>query len=88
MISDSCITCGAHQVIPDPDPHDWFCDDDLAVVCTNVLNPKRDMTSDYMADTSEHRTITVSCRPYNIEKETKIPSWCPGKIPLEKKMED
>src|SRR4051812_3276113 len=30
----TCIGCKHHEVIADPDPHDWFCDDDVAVVCT------------------------------------------------------
>jgi len=82
---ESCIECSSHQVIPDPDPDDWFCDDDVAVICTKVYNPNRDMTSKYKADKSEHRTITVSCRPQNIKKETKIPPWCPGCTLVKKK---
>jgi hypothetical protein len=74
---ENCIQCGNHRVIPDPDPHDWFCDDDVAVVCTLVPNPKRTVISSYQADKNPHKTITVSCRPYNAEKESKVPSWCP-----------
>jgi len=33
----NCIDCLAHRVLPDPDPHDWFCDDDMKVVC-NINN--------------------------------------------------
>jgi len=29
----NCIKCPFHEVLPDPDPHDWFCDDDVKVVC-------------------------------------------------------
>lgn len=29
----SCIDCPQHEVRPDPDPLDWFCDDDVKVVC-------------------------------------------------------
>ena len=30
---NSCLDCSQHQVMPDPDPYDWFCDDDVKVVC-------------------------------------------------------
>lgn len=30
---DNCMDCPHHQVYPDPDPDDWFCDDDEKVVC-------------------------------------------------------
>lgn len=29
----TCINCPSHEVLPDPDPYDWFCDDDVKVVC-------------------------------------------------------
>jgi len=74
---NNCTECSSHKVIADPDPHDWFCDDDAAVVCTMTLNPKRDTTSIHRADHSEFRTITVACRPYNIKKECEVPDWCP-----------
>jgi hypothetical protein len=30
----SCVECASHKVELDPDPFDWFCDDDVKVVCT------------------------------------------------------
>ena len=33
---DNCMDCPHHLVRPDPDPDDWFCDDDEKVVCTQV----------------------------------------------------
>lgn len=30
----NCIDCSWHVVSPDPDPDDWFCDDDVKVVCS------------------------------------------------------
>ena len=74
-----CIDCPHHKVIPDPDPYDWFCDDDCAVVCTLTKNKSKETQSSYLADMSEYRRITVSCRPYNIRKESETPSWCPLK---------
>jgi len=29
----NCTECGEHVVLPDPDPNDWFNDDDVKVVC-------------------------------------------------------
>lgn len=31
-----CASCDRCRIIPDPDPFDWFCDDDEAVYCTEV----------------------------------------------------
>lgn len=30
----NCMDCPFHSVQADPDPHDWFCDDDEKVICT------------------------------------------------------
>ena len=57
----NCIDCPFHKVLPDPDPHDWFCDDDMKVVCTK----------------KENKQITCACRPYNLRKESEVPEWCP-----------
>jgi hypothetical protein len=62
---DNCTKCPHHEVRPDPDPSDWFCDDDVKVVCT--LTKRQD------------NTITVACRPYNVKKESEPPKWCPLK---------
>lgn len=62
LILESCAECPHHKVLPDPDPSDSFCFDDVKVVCE--LNPDS--------------PITVACRPYNVRKEiTPMPSWCP-----------
>jgi hypothetical protein len=29
----NCMDCPHHQVEMDPDPYDWFCDDDERVYC-------------------------------------------------------
>ncbi|PLX26974.1 hypothetical protein C0583_05285 [Candidatus Parcubacteria bacterium] len=59
---DNCIDCSYHRELPDPDPDDWFCDDDVKVVCTKKKPSKN---------------ITVACRPYNTRNECDIPEWCP-----------
>lgn len=33
MIYKNCLECPAHEVQSDPDPHDWFCDDDVKLFC-------------------------------------------------------
>lgn len=74
---ECCLECKDHLVINDPDPNDWFCDDDKAVACKLVPNDKKNMSSRYHADKSEFKTVTVSCRPYNLRKEAIKPKWCP-----------
>lgn len=59
----NCTDCKHHSVEPDPDPHDWFCSDDVKVVCK--LTERK------------NNTITVACRPYSVKKESETPSWCP-----------
>jgi len=72
------MECPFHKVIADPDPHDWFNDDDMAVVCTKMPNDKQNKKSLYAAERQEFRTINVAMRPYQIKKENiKIPTWCP-----------
>ena len=73
----NCIDCKNHEIIKDPDPHDWFCDDDVAVVCRLIPNDKDAEDSPYLADHSPFKLITSSCRPYNIRKESGTPKWCP-----------
>jgi hypothetical protein len=74
----NCLDCPSHQVIPDPDPDDWFCRDDLAVVCKRVyMQP--DPNSEYVADRQSFKPVTVSCRPYRARTESDTPDWCPIK---------
>jgi len=76
----TCLECKFHKVIMDPDPFDWFCDDDQAVLCLKTENPKVEKYSYYMSDREEFRSVTKSCRPYSLENESSIPKWCPLKI--------
>lgn len=57
----NCTDCPNHHVEQDPDPDDWFCDDDVKVVCTLA---KKDIT---VACRPHH--IHKECAP--------IPNWCP-----------
>lgn len=36
LLITNCIDCPFHKVLSDPDPDDWFCDDDVKVVCTKA----------------------------------------------------
>lgn len=58
----NCMDCPYHAVLRDPDPYDWFCDDDEKVVCRK---------------TKSERVITSACRPYNKREECAVPNWCP-----------
>ena len=60
---ENCIDCSNHVVLPDPDPNDWFCDDDVKVVCRH--------------EKAMNRQITCACRPYNTRNECDVPLWCP-----------
>jgi len=71
-----CINCPHHRIINDPDPDDWFCDDDKAVVCSITQNPKPDPEAKYLADRSPYRRIAGSVRPYQT-KDVPQPDWCP-----------
>lgn len=56
--------CPSHRVRMDPDPDDWFCDDDEKVVCLKAGD----------------RTITCANRPYQTTRELQrigVPEWCP-----------
>ena len=74
---ESCFNCSSHLVVPDP--NDWFCDDDQAVVC-KLAKQKPNPKSIYTIDRQEQKAIIVGIRPYNIKKTCKergIPDWCP-----------
>lgn len=74
----SCVDCPHHDIVPDPDPTDSFCDDDVAVLCKKMLPHKKDQVRWHDSKPFPHRVLTVSCRPYQVEIETTpIPDWCP-----------
>jgi hypothetical protein len=84
----NCIECPNHKVINDPDPHDSFCRDDIAVVCIKTPNDDIKKDSAYLSDKNEFKCVTRSCRPYNKTKESECPDWCPisEKSKLKKKV--
>lgn len=56
-----CIDCSEHQIQLDPDPLDWFCDDDIKVYCKKAKKNATVACRPYM-----DRTET-----------TPPPKWCP-----------
>ena len=77
MSIKSCLNCSSHEVINDPDPLDWFCVDDMAIICKEKLNDNQDPESIWTSNRNKYKSVTCSCRPYNLEKESGIPDWCP-----------
>jgi len=78
---ENCIDCPHHVVVNDPEPGDWFCDDDVAVLCVKLpnINPSDD-THWASGKPWPHAKVTQSCRPYNIRRECVTPDWCPLKV--------
>ena len=77
-----CVQCPFHERVADPDPDDWFDDDDEALLCIHPNCPVDDYTDlqrEYYKKRGwieKGRVITSSERPFNINKE-KVPSYCP-----------
>lgn len=65
-----CAVCQYLVVEPDPDPFDWFCDDDEKARCSlSQANTEKRGGEPY---------ITIGARPYETMKDCcRIPSWCP-----------
>lgn len=78
-----CTSCPHSLVIDDPDPNDWFCDDDKALVCTKMANKNIKPDSKWASDRSKYRIIACSERPYNLAKAANIPYWCPLRMVTE-----
>ena len=58
---NNCLECPHHSIESDPDPDDWFCDDDQKVVCK-----KNDKTiSGGLRPHEIKRFVTT------------VPDWCP-----------
>ena len=79
---NKCKDCEEMIVISDPDPYDWFCDDDCAMVCklvkadSTTLENARHNKSRHAADYSVHKVISCALRPYELHR-VKKPDWCP-----------
>lgn len=69
-----CIQCQYHKIVPDPDPDDWFNDDDEAILCTVIKSGINDKS--YSGIPYPFKMISGSNRPYETKKVEK-PEWCP-----------
>lgn len=72
----NCMDCPHRSVVADPDPYDWFCQDDEAVLCTKAENTERQVKWS-TGIPWRYRAITVSCRPHKKREECAQPDWCP-----------
>jgi len=55
-----CISCSFAKFERDPDPYDWFCDDDTKIICTAG---------------KKQRQVCGGVRPYELKK-VEAPKWC------------
>ena len=60
----SCEGCPDCEIKMSPDPEDWFCDDDVTVVCRAV---------------GSGWVMAERIRPYLVHERCPIPHWCPRK---------
>ena len=58
----SCKGCPDCEITLTPDSDDWFCDDDVAVLCKAVAGG---------------RVMVEHIRPYLVHERCPVPSWCP-----------
>ena len=57
-----CLKCKYHVIVPDPDPDDWFNDDDMAMYCTN---PDNNMEKEWTSPSQRERILSyISDKPY------------------------
>lgn len=57
----NCTDCPEHETRVTPDPDDWFCDDDIAVLCR----------------AAHRRKIAEGIRPQFVREYCTVPAWCP-----------
>ena len=58
----SCEGCPDCEIRITPDPDDWFCDDDVTVLCKAVEGG---------------RVMAEHIRPYLVQERCPVPHWCP-----------
>lgn len=82
---NGCYQCPFCKILPDPDPDDWFCDDDVKMICTHKDRGehKKEEVNQYffkVAEENKHlgRYICGGLRPYEV-KGNYVPDWCPEK---------
>jgi len=64
----NCIDCPEHQILKDPDPDDWFCDDDVKVICG--LNNKQITCACRPYNTRKECNIPTWCPKGSVKEES------------------
>ena len=62
---EQCRKCPHCRILPDPDPTDWFNDDDQKAICVHPQS---------IDDRKFGKDIEGMLRPY---EKVDIPKWCP-----------
>lgn len=58
----SCMKCPYSIILPDPDPYDWFCDDDVRVFCKKE---ERNITTACRPYNATKESVTPDWCPIN-----------------------
>jgi hypothetical protein len=74
---ENCFSCRNHKMVPDPDPIDFFRDNDQAMVCVLVNNPKYSTDAYRISDRQAYKVIGYGIEVFDNERKIPIPSWCP-----------
>ena len=78
---EHCVQCPFHLIVPDPDPDDWFEDDDETLICTHP-ECKKEYTETQKQYYSDRGLLEIGCviesgnRSYQTSKIT-VPCFCP-----------
>lgn len=75
METKTCNSCLHVKLVSDPDPDDWFNNDDLALVC-KLMKPLENQFLSQAGLPYENALIASALRPYEVNKINR-PSWCP-----------
>lgn len=70
-----CSQCPHYGTAADPEPNDWFCDDEQYGFCKITPNDARTPDSNYVSDPM-FKTLYKSRRPCEVGK-LPVPEWCP-----------
>lgn len=75
---DNCLDCEHCIKVSDPDPLDWFRDDEMAVACALVKNDNTEWIPrmDYRFP---NKCVTYACSMDDLRESCQQPDWCPLK---------
>lgn len=78
LIPEYCSKCLAAICVNDPDPDDWFNDDDKAILCS-LMPPRDDQFLSQAGIKFNHALVLSALRPTEFNT-FKRPNWCPLNI--------